>query len=139
MGAAHLNVIREALAKRAQQNVDPTWQWKSTEPYRLSVALCCVELGDAKGLGIWIKAIQENISTAPLGENEPIVSAAKHVHARWCELEEVHGVGALLDYQRRLRSSPPHIVGIEAIENAIRFQKTKSRVPGDPYWALQFV
>lgn len=138
MNGNYLNVLRTAIAQRAEAAKEPNSQWTSEMPYRISVALCCVELGDTRGLDMWLTRIEENPSPDPLGIYEPIVTAAKLLLVRWQEVEAVFGAGALLDYASCLRSSPAEIFGVQRIENARRFQETRNRVADDPFWALQF-
>jgi hypothetical protein len=138
MDTGHLDILRKALSQREVTKKEPDWQLVSAIPYRVSLALRCVELGDTKGLAIWLNEIGNQRSPEFDIEYGPIVEAANRLLKTWSDLEATHGPGALLDYQHRLKSSPPDIVGIGAIANAIRFQEINPRVPGDRYWSLQF-
>ena len=133
-----MDVIRTAIAAMVEKKKDQSWQFASNSPYRLDVALRCAELGDTRGLSIWLRKIDENLTTDPLGEHQALVVALNGLLKRWQDLEAIHGVGALLDYQTRLRASPADVVGLSRIECAKRFQEINGRVPDDPFWALQF-
>lgn len=138
MSAGHLDVLRKAISEREATKKGADWQLVSDVPYRVSLALRCVELGDTKGLAIWLNEIENNRSLEFDVEYGRIVEAANSLLKTWSDLEAMHGPGALLDYQHRLKSSPPDIIGIGAIANAIRFQEINPRVSGDRYWSLQF-
>lgn len=107
-------------------------------PYRIDVALRCVELGDVTGLAIWLQKIDDNLSTDSIADHDQLVSSLKTLLKKWIEIEFEHGNGALLDYKHCLKNSPPHVVGVSRTENAALFQGAKIRVSGNPYWALQF-
>lgn len=138
MDIDHLSVLEAAINERTEKAKDPDWQWTSDVPYRVSVALSCVERGDTKGLAIWLQRIEENLSTDPTGSYEPTIAAAQLLLNKWQLLEELNGAGALLDYEYWLQRSPAEFFGLDRIENAKRFQASRGRVAGDPLWALQF-
>lgn len=138
MNATYLDIIRQTIALRLEKKNEANWQRTSTTPFRIDVALRCVELGDVTGLAIWLQKIDDNLSTDPIAGHDQLVSSLKTLLTKWIEIESEHGDGALLDYKHCLKSSPSHVVGLVRIENAALFQDSKIRVSGNPYWALQF-
>jgi hypothetical protein len=138
MNTQHLDVLRATISNRQTKKSESGWQMLANVPYRLSLALRCIELGDAQSLTIWLDEINENRSPEFDAEYGCLVEAANTLLNNWKSLEAIHGLGSLLDYQHRLKSSPANIVGVTSIANAIKFQELNPRVSGDPYWSLKF-
>lgn len=130
------DIVSLALDAYVERKANPPQERKPSIPFEIDIALCCVALGDVAALGVWNSSLEEATSASKSPEIKELVAALKYLHSRWHDFELKAGDGALLDYRHCLKSSPPRVVGQTRIENATKFQRTKSRVPGDPRWAL---
>lgn len=130
-------IIGIALNAYIERNAKPFANRVASDPFEIDIALCCVKLGDVSALGLWINKLEHAAQTSSAAGFEELLTALKHLSARWIEIDSKEGVGALLDYRYCLERSPPHVVGQDRIDNARRFQLTRNRVPGDPWWAFE--
>lgn len=129
------SILLAAISKRAAKDSFPAREIETLTAYPLGVVLRCVELGDTRALKKWIGEAKTECSSDE--QSDRIVTAAEYILGRWSEIERHHGDGALLDFKHCLKHSPAAVIGHELINNARRFQETKSREPGDPLWALR--
>lgn len=136
MRERHLRVMKNAIAERAEEVRNPGRP--SKRAFRVATVVCCVELGDTKALEFWIDRVRNNIASDPVGDDEAIIEAAEYILAKWKEVEDIHGEGALLNYKHLLNHSPAQHIGLEKIETAKRFQMTRPRDVTDRNWSLEY-
>ncbi|MDO1582455.1 hypothetical protein [Rhizobium oryzicola] len=136
MREKHLSVMRNAIADRVTELEHPSMP--SKRAFRVGTVVCCVELGDTKGLEFWIDRVRNSIASDPIGEDAAIIEAAEYILEKWKEIENIHGEGALLNYKHLLNHSPAQHIGLEKIEAAKRFQITRPRDFKDRNWSLEY-
>ncbi|KGD87643.1 hypothetical protein [Rhizobium sp. YS-1r] len=135
---SQMNTIRNAIGSYVEMKARPPLERISSDPFEIDIALCCVTLGDVSALAIWIDRLEKALSVTPSVPGWELLDALKQLLSQWRRFEQMTGSGALLDYEHCLKSSPARVIGLDRIANAAALQKTRSRVPADPYWALQW-
>lgn len=131
-----VDTVSLALEAYIERKAKPPHERKSSVPFETDIALCWVALADVAAVGVWSRNLEEAASASTSSEVETEAAALKHLHSRWHDLDLQAGDGALLDCRHCLKSPSPRVVGQTRIENATKFQSTRSRAPGDPRWAL---
>jgi hypothetical protein len=135
MDAQDIQTVREGIVQNVFDNTSKLGP--RGLPLNIGLAVRSVELGDVQSLEVWLD--EANRSEEALEQAfMPLLSALGTLLRSWQNLEKIHGTGALLDYLHCIKHSHENVIGAARILNAKRFQETRDRISGDPYWALGF-